>query len=148
MKNLVLITHAGFAAGIISSLELVMGPVANVGYVSITAKETIEEITAMIRAEIEKTGAGHPTVLISDIAGGSTTQAALKAAAEREHTYLITGLNLGLLLEAAMMDLDEDDAGNMSKLQQAIENSKSMMYLIDHEGLASQPESGDSEEEL
>lgn len=143
--NLVLVTHSGFAHGIKSSLELVMGPAQNVDCVSISANETIAEIAGMIKAKAAAAGAGNPVVIISDIAGGSTTQAALRVVAERAYTYLITGLNLGLLLEAAMLELDKDEYSNRRKLEQIIEGNKSMMYLVDHPGLAHSPEPGQAD---
>lgn len=131
MKGIILVTHAGFAKGILSSLQLVMGDVPGIDYVSISAQETIEEIVSMIRRKKEALGNVEQTVIISDIAGGSTTRAALEIAAAESGIYVITGLNLALLLEIAMTELDEDEAGNRQKLLTAVENSKAMMYLVD-----------------
>ena len=130
MKGIILVTHAGFAKGILSSLQLVMGDVPGIDYVSISAQETIEEIVSMIRRKKEALGNVEQTVIISDIAGGSTTRAALEIAAAESGIYVITGLNLALLLEIAMTELDEDEAGNRQKLLTAVENSKAMMYLV------------------
>jgi len=131
MKHIILVTHAGFAEGILSSLQLVMGDLPGIGCVSISAQETIEEIVDMIRRKRDALGSRQQTVIISDIAGGSTTRAALEIAAAESGIYVITGLNLALLLEIAMTELDEDEAGNRRKLLTAVENSKAMMYLVD-----------------
>lgn len=131
MKNIILVTHGDFAKGILSSLQLVMGDVPGVDYVSITAQETIAEIVAMIREKKASYGNGRPTVIITDIAGGSTTRAALEAAAAEPGIYVLTGLNLGLLLEVALMEPGEDDTAIRSKLRTAVDHSKAMMYLVD-----------------
>ena len=77
MKNMVLVTHADFARGILTSLDLVLGQVGHVDYVSITAKETIPEIASMIEEKVTGFGGTDPTVVLTDIAGGSTTQASM-----------------------------------------------------------------------
>ena len=105
MKNMVLVTHADFAKGILTSLNLVLGQVEHVDYVSIT-------------------------VVLTDIAGGSTTQAAMLLLGNRRKVYLVTGLNLGLLLEIALLPLGEGEEADKGMLRTAIENSRSSMYLV------------------
>lgn len=130
MKNLVLVTHADFAKGILTSLNLVLGQVEHVDYVSITAKETIPEIASMIEKKIMDFGNCDPTVVLTDIAGGSTTQAAMKLLGYGQKVYLVTGLNLGLLLEIALLPLGEGEAPDKGMLRAAIENSRTSMYLV------------------
>lgn len=60
MKNMVLVTHADFARGILTSLDLVLGQVGRVDYVSITAKETIPEIASMIEEKSQALAALTP----------------------------------------------------------------------------------------
>lgn len=130
MKNLVLVTHADFAKGILTSLNLVLGQVKNVDYVSITAKETIPEIVSMIEKKIMDFGNCDPTVVLTDIPGGSTTQAAMKLLGYGQKVYLVTGLNLGLLLEIALLPLGEGEVPDKGMLRGAIENSRTSMYLV------------------
>ena len=130
MKNMVLVTHADFAKGILTSLNLVLGQVEHVDYVSITAKETIPEIASMIEEKITGFGSNGPTVVLTDIAGGSTTQAAMKLLGDGRKVYLVTGLNLGLLLEIALLPLGEGEDADKGMLRMAIENSRASMYLV------------------
>lgn len=130
MKNMVLVTHADFAKGILTSLNLVLGQVEHVDYVSITAKETIPEIASMIEEKITGFGSNGPTVVLTDIAGGSTTQATMKLLGDGRKVYLVTGLNLGLLLEIALLPLGEGEEADKGMLRTAIENSRSSMYLV------------------
>lgn len=129
MKNIILVTHADFAKGILTSLELVVGKTENIDFVSISARETIPEITAMIEAKIDGFHNDACTVIISDIAGGSTTRAAMELLVRR-NIYLITGLNLGLLLEVALLPLSGEDSLDRQALKNAIESSKSTMSLV------------------
>lgn len=130
MKHIVLVTHADFAKGILTSLELVMGKTDFIDCVSISASETIPEITAMIERKMNEFQREGSTVIISDIAGGSTTQAALGLIERKEKTYVITGLNLGLLLEVALLPLTGDDQLDRQAFRNIIENSKNAITLV------------------
>ncbi len=130
MHNIILVTHGEFAVGIKSSAELILGDQGNISLVSVTDKETISQVQAMIEERIAAFDCHDPAVILTDIIGGSTTQAAIKCVSDRKLLYLISGLNLGLLLEIITLDLDSDDAGNTAKLKQAIEASKCAIYLV------------------
>ena len=71
-----------------------------------------------------------PTVLLTDLPGGSTTQAAIALLAERPELYLISGLNLGLLVSVAMMDFTEDREENLRQLRLAVEEAKETITVI------------------
>ncbi|WP_077612695.1 PTS sugar transporter subunit IIA [Clostridium sp. Marseille-P2415] len=130
MKNIILVTHADFAKGILTSLELVMGKADHIDYVSISAEETIPDITAMIETKVNSFHNDGCTVIISDIIGGSTTRAAMELIGRREKIYLITGLNLGLLLEVAMIPLSGEEQSDRQALRNAIESSKHTISLV------------------
>ena len=46
------------------------------------------------------------------------------------YTHLVTGLNLGLLLETALLPLGEGEDADKGMLRMAIENSRASMYLV------------------
>lgn len=69
-------------------------------------------------------------MIITDIAGGSTTQAALEALSYKENIYLLTGLSLGLLLEVVLADFTDSKAENIEILNEIIENSRQTINLI------------------
>ena len=70
--------------------------------VTIHSSETFKEIIKNIQDKITGFNNNLPTVIITDIAGGSTTQAALEILSSNQNTYLLTGLSLGLLLEVVL----------------------------------------------
>lgn len=147
MKNLLLVTHGDFAKGILTSLNLVLGQVGNVDYVSITAKESIPEIAIMLERKMDGFANSSPTVILTDIAGGSTTQAAVKLLDSVRRVYLVTGLNLGLLLEIALLPLGNDDEADKGMLRAAIENSRASMNLV-NDLMEGQQEAWDESGEL
>ena len=130
MKNVILVTHGDFAKGILTSMELVLGRIENVDFVSISAQERIPEIAAAIEAKINAFCNEESTVILSDIAGGSTTRAAMELLGKKEKIYLITGLNLGLLLEVALLSLNGDEQSDRQVLRDVVERSKSTIYLV------------------
>lgn len=133
MHNIILVTHGAFAKGIRSSVELILGEQGNIFCVSVTDKETVLQVQTMIEEKIKAFDRCNPIVVLTDIIGGSTTQAAIKCISNHEHLYLISGLNLGLLLEIITLDLDSDAAGNIAKLNQAINLSKNSIYLVNED---------------
>ena len=133
-NNLVLVTHAEFAKGILTSLELILGNPCPTSVVSVTAAETIPTVAAMIKGAIDSMDPTNPTVVLTDIPGGSTTQGAILVSAERPDAYYVAGLNLGLLLEIALLPLDPDPAAreaNIALLRETVEASRSGIGLVD-----------------
>ena len=132
-NNLVLVTHADFAKGILTSLELILSSPCPTKVVSVTAAETIPTVAAMIEGAIDAMDPANPTVVLTDIPGGSTTQGAILVSAERPDAYYVAGLNLGLLLEVALLPLDPDPAAreaNLALLRQTVEASRAGIGLV------------------
>lgn len=130
MKNIVLVTHGEFATGIVTSLELVYGKSENLETVTIHSSETLKEIIKNIQDKITGFNDNLPTVIITDIAGGSTTQAALEILSSNENTYLLTGLSLGLLLEVVLADMTDSDEENKEILREIIENTRQTINFV------------------
>lgn len=132
MKNIILVTHGKFAIGIIDSLKIIYGNVENISYVSLEVSDQLSDIKDNIIKEIEKYENNISTIIITDIVGGSTTRAALETLSHRKNIYIITGLNLGLLLEIVMADIGEDDSKNKEILEDIISDTKETMYLVNN----------------
>ena len=92
-NNIVIVAHAEFSQGILSSLELVAGPGRAVRCVSVSTTEGIPAIAGQIEESIDSLPSANATIVLTDIPGGSTTQAALLLLARRKDFYLLSGLN-------------------------------------------------------
>ena len=145
MKNIVLVTHGGFATGIVTSLELVYGKSENLETVTIHSSETLKEIIKNIQDKIIGFNNNLPTVIITDIAGGSTTQAALEILSSNENIYLLTGLSLGLLLEVVLADMTDSDEENKEILREIIENTRQTINFVNDLSENEMEESEDGE---
>lgn len=69
---------------------------------------------------------------MTDIPGGSTTQAAIKVIEGQKDKYLITGLNLGLLLTLVTLPLTKDRTDNLIKLKNAVLEAKNTIQIVDN----------------
>lgn len=145
MKNIVLVTHGEFATGIVTSLELVYGKSENLETVTIHSSETLKEIIKNIQDKIIGFNNNLPTVIITDIAGGSTTQAALEILSSNENIYLLTGLSLGLLLEVVLADMTDSDEENKEILREIIENTRQTINFVNDLSENEMEESEDGE---
>ena len=145
MKNIVLVTHGEFATGIVTSLELVYGKSENLETVTIHSSETLKEIIKNIQDKITGFNNNLPTVIITDIAGGSTTQAALEILSANENVYLLTGLSLGLLLEVVLADMTDSDEENKEILREIIENTRQTINFVNDLSENEMEESEDGE---
>lgn len=145
MKNIVLVTHGEFATGIVTSLELVYGKSENLETVTIHSSETLKEIIKNIQDKITGFNNNLPTVIITDIAGGSTTQATLEILSSNENTYLLTGLSLGLLLEVVLADMTDSDEENKEILREIIENTRQTINFVNDFSENEMEESEDGE---
>lgn len=130
MKNIILLTHGDFSKGIAQSSRYILGEVENLVPIGITLNETIDTIKEMIDTALHGLPIGYPTVIITDLPGGSTTQAALSYIAGRKNFFLISGLNLGLLLDVATLDLSDNYEANLKLLRESTEESKQNIKLI------------------
>ncbi len=131
MKNIILVTHAEFAKGIITSARLILGTTENIKYVSISEKETINDVAEAIGKIVRTFPEKSPVIIITDIAGGSTTRSAVQLMSKRENTYVLTGLNLGMLLEILCADISEgtDKETLREILRDTVKNSREAIQL-------------------
>lgn len=99
LRKILICTHGEMANGIINSLELIAGEVKNVKALSVNMEDTIEQIKSSIEDFINGCLPEDDKIILTDIPGGSTTQASFYFISTEKRVHVLTGLNLGLLLE-------------------------------------------------
>ena len=87
--------HGTFAEGLISAVDQITGRGGRLSGMSIRAYGGAE-LESGVRAELKRTGA---QVLFTDLPGGSATMAARKILRDTPGIIVVTGTNLGLLLD-------------------------------------------------
>lgn len=128
MKIIIILTHGEFSTGIAASLRMIMGNIDNLFVMSITLQDDIHDIVSRLKSIISN---GIPTIIVTDIPGGSTTQAALKASDNIDLVYVVSGLNLALLIALAVSDFTDDHMINSELIRKAVEEGKASLYFID-----------------
>lgn len=130
MKNIILLTHGDFSKGIAQSCRFILGEVQNMTALSITLNETVEEVKAMVEEARAAFGNGAPTILLTDIPGGSTTQAGIRVMAEHQDVYLVTGLNLGLLVSLILLELSDGRENNLAAIRHIVAEARNTITLV------------------
>lgn len=130
MKNIILLTHGEFSKGIAQSCRFILGDVPNMVSLSITLNESVAEIQSMIETAWHAFGNQDSTILVTDIPGGSTTQSAMQVLKGHPDIYLVSGLNLGLLLSLATLELTDDREENLRNIRETVAEAKETLVLV------------------
>ncbi|MCD8084541.1 MAG: PTS fructose transporter subunit IIA [Clostridiales bacterium] len=97
MKRFVIASHGNFAAGILDSLELVMGRQEN--FMAMCAyRDGENDIRERVRKIIETRDPADEMIIVTDLFRGSVNNEFMIYTKD-PGVYLVAGLNLALLLE-------------------------------------------------
>ena len=105
MKRFVIATHGNFAAGILDSLELIMGKQEN--FEAFCAyRDGENDIKERVRRLIESKKPDEDLIIMTDLFRGSVNNE-LMGYTDVPGVYVVAGMNLALLLEM-QVNQDED----------------------------------------
>ena len=124
-RKFLIATHGTFAAGIKSSLDLIIGTVEHVFLIQAYVDETIS-VEAQINGVMDQINDSDELVVFCDILGGSITNQVLQHAL-RSNVYVVSGFNLPLLIEVLMADAETPVE---EVITSAIENAKEQMTYV------------------
>lgn len=105
MRNIIIASHAHFAAGINEALELLTGTHENVTTICMFVDGNDDVEGAAARA-VGAAGEGD-VIVCTDLFGGSVNNEFTKLVQTHENVYLITNMNLPLLLQLVFADDDQ-----------------------------------------
>ncbi len=124
MSKLVIVTHGRMASGMKSSIDLFFPDAVHVVAVDAYADE--RNVWNEIEAVMETTEDAEQIILMSDFLGGSVNQK-LISYLSRSNVFLISGINLPLLLELAA---DPSRYWDKDSLNLLIQEAQKAMQLI------------------
>lgn len=103
MRHYVIASHAHFAAGIKESIELLAGARDDVRALSmfVDGRDDIAVEVAALAAQVPDE---DELVVCTDLFGGSVNNEFTKLLQTRPHTYLVTNMNLPLLIQLLFSD--------------------------------------------
>lgn len=112
MRKFFISSHGHMASGIKSSLEILMGKADNVTvFDAYVDQDRVEDHVDAFFDSLEE---DDQAIMLSDLYGGSVNQV-LYRYADRPNTFLVAGVNLGLVIELVAMsdfELTEEDLDN------------------------------------
>ena len=120
--QILLISHGDLAAGMCSTLQNFCGA-DSVYSACVTQENGTADLMDKAREYLDQ-WQGEQVVICSDLKGGSANQAAL-ALLERPDTFLISGMNLSLVLQLQMEDHVDADT-----IHDLMANAKEDMVLV------------------
>lgn len=112
MTHIIVATHGKFSEEIVNSAAMVFGEDENTHVVTFLPGEGGDDLVAKYNAIIEKLPENEPVLFLVDLFGGSPYNAAVRVAANRDNTDIVTGISLPMLLEV----LDAKDGADLEEL--------------------------------
>lgn len=125
MKKILIATHGTFASGARSTIEFLMGSVADITCIDAYVNPE-ENLVETLEAYFSGTEPDDRVIVMTDIKGGSVNQKIVPYIT-RENVYLIAGFNLPLLVALAIApeDMTRED------IKKTIEDAKNQMELVE-----------------
>lgn len=125
MRKFFISSHGHLASGMKTSLEILLGKAENVTVFDAYVDKTTVE--SQVEAWLETLGEDDQAIMLSDLYGGSVNQV-LYRYLDRPNTFLVAGVNLGLVLElVAMSDMEI----TKEELDRIIQSSKEAMIRVE-----------------
>jgi fructoselysine and glucoselysine-specific PTS system IIA component len=104
MRKYLIATHGTFAAGIRSSLDIIIGEMENVFLIQAYTDEN-KSIKEEVDNVLRNVGNDDELIVFTDLMGGSVTNQLLQYAL-KENIHIVSGFNLPLLLDILLADTD------------------------------------------
>ncbi|MFT3873036.1 MAG: PTS sugar transporter subunit IIA [Nocardioides sp.] len=91
--------HGQFASGLVSALELIMGPQTNLMAVDFPGTDTATELTEHLTSAMASLSTADQVAVFCDLRGGSPFNVATSLASDRDDVAVLFGVNLPTLME-------------------------------------------------
>ena len=109
MRQFIIASHAHFAAGINESVSLLSGERDNVRTLSMYVDGN-NDLAAAAAKMLDETPEGDDLVVCTDLYGGSVNNEFTSIVQRRPNTYLVTNMNLPLLIQLLFAEEGHDTA--------------------------------------
>lgn len=107
--RIVIVAHGDLAPALLSAAELICGPAPDLKAVGLRPEDSPESFGERLTAALGKPDA--PVLVLTDLVGGTPHNVTLSVVRGRRSTHVISGVNLAVVMEAAMsMDVLDDAA--------------------------------------
>lgn len=110
--RIVVAAHGDLADAFVSAASLICGRIHDIDSVGLRPDDSPESFAERLNAAL---GPDGPVLVLTDLVGGTPHNVAMAAARRRPSAVLISGVNLAVLIEAAM-STDVLDAETVDRL--------------------------------
>jgi len=100
---LILISHGKMADEALRSAEMITGDIDNVYTVNLLPEEGIDDFNQKLENVISKINKEDSITVMADLLGGTPCNSAIMQLKDRPNTNIISGYNLGMILEYIML---------------------------------------------
>lgn len=98
MIGIIIVSHGNFAEGMVSAAKMIYGDAAKqVVAIGLKMEESSEDFQIKIEEAIKSVDTGEGVVILADLLGGTPCNKAAAFASDK--VQIVTGVNLGMLLE-------------------------------------------------
>ncbi len=102
MVGIVIVSHGAMANGMLDAARMIVGEQEGMQAVSLEEMEDVEGLIEKIAAAVEKVDTGDGVLVLVDVFGASPFNASARLTLTRDKMFVITGMNLPMLLELAI----------------------------------------------
>ncbi|CZQ95920.1 PTS sugar transporter subunit IIA [Trichococcus collinsii] len=132
MYKIAIVGHGNFPEGVLSALSLLIGENENVVAYNLNDERTHEVLEQDVTALLKD---NEQVIIFADLTGGAPHQISARVMLENkfsENQYVISGINLGLVVELTMKFLYSEikDEEAAAAIQEAIEQSRGMIMSM------------------
>ena len=128
MRKILILTHGDLCKGVHSALAVITAGSNKADTLSINADDNEKVVIDRLENYINEFKEDQ-IIILTDIPFGSSTQFAMKMLVENNNLYIVTGINLALLLELILGD-DVDDI-NQSIRNAIISSQQTLLFIND-----------------
>lgn len=106
--KLILMSHGYMAKETRQSAKMIVGDILDAAVVSMTEEDGLSGTQEQLMTILEEIGQ-QPALVIADLKGGTPCNVATMAMSIKDNLRVISGLNLAIVLEAAMSPIEDID---------------------------------------
>lgn len=139
MKKVLVASHGHLASGIRSSIEILTGMADMVEAVDCYVDDS--DFTPRIQAFIDSVGPEDEAIIFTDIYGGSVFQKVVLMEPEKRGIVHVTGMNLGLVIEALL----GAEPVTADSINQSVELARATMQVVEPPSKAADNEGSDGD---
>lgn len=118
--------HSEFSIGMQSALAMITGELEDVIIIPFLAEETVDEYRQKVAAEIQMF---DQAICFTDLLGGTPFKTCVEFSEEKDQVFVVSGTNLGMLLEGLMMRNSVTDSFEIAET--VVQAGKSNIMLFE-----------------